>query len=101
MKSTKWKAVSGSAELISAIAVVITLIYVGIQVKQNTAASLAQTIHQVNTQYATLMSHIAVNSELATIYRIATEGGELYPDQATRYRAYLSAFFLLGLRKII
>ncbi len=93
MKSIKWKAIGVIAELIGAIAVVISLLYVGIQIKQNTASTRAQAINQVNSQYGSLMSQIALNGELATIYRIATEGGELDPDQATRYRAYLSAFF--------
>ncbi len=93
MKSIKWKAIGVFAELIGATAVVISLLYVGVQIKQNTASSRAQAINQLNSQYGSLMSQVALNGELATIYRIATEGGELNPDQATRYRAYLSAFF--------
>jgi hypothetical protein len=93
VKSIRWKAIGVFAELIGAIAIVISLLYVGVQINQNTASSRAQAINQVNSQYGSLMSQIALNGELATIYRIATEGGELDPDQATRYRAYLSAFF--------
>ena len=85
-----WGAVG---ELIGGAAIIVSLIYVGVQIKQNTATWRAQSINQVNSQYGALMSQIALNSELATIYRVATEGGELEPDQATRYRAYLSAFF--------
>jgi len=93
MESMNWEAIGIFAEVIGAVAVVISLLYVGIQIKQSAASTRAQAINQVNSQYGSLMSQVALNGELATIYRIATEGGELEPDQATRYRAYLSAFF--------
>ena len=93
MESVNWEAIGIFAEVIGAIAVVVSLLYVGMQIKQSAASTRAQAITQVNSQYGSLMSQIALNGELATIYRIATEGGELDPDQATRYRAYLSAFF--------
>ena len=93
MESVNWEAIGIFAEVIGAIAVVVSLLYVGMQIKQSAASTRAQAINQVNSQYGSLMSQIALNGELATIYRIATEGGELDPDQATRYRAYLSAFF--------
>ena len=88
-----WEVIGIFAEIIGAIAVVVSLLYVGVQIKQSAASTRAQAINQVNSQYGSLMSQIALNGELATIYRIATEGGELNPDQATRYSAYLSAFF--------
>ena len=43
-----WEGVSTIAEVVGAIAVVLTLIYVAIQIKQNTAASRAQSINQIN-----------------------------------------------------
>lgn len=88
-----WEVIGIFAEIIGATAVVVSLLYVGVQIKQSAASTRAQAINQVNSQYGSLMSQIALNGELATIYRLATEGGELDPDQATRYRAYLSAFF--------
>jgi hypothetical protein len=88
-----WEAVSTIAEVIGAIAVVLSLIYVAAQIKQNTAASRSQSINQINSQYGALMNQIAMNGELAKIYRKATEGEELEADELVRYTAYLSAFF--------
>ena len=68
-----WEAIIAVAEVIGAIAVVLSLIYVAIQIKQNTAASRAQSINQINGQYGELMSQIAVNGGLAQIYRKATD----------------------------
>ena len=39
------------------------------------------------------MSQIAMNADLAQIYRKATDGEELGPVESVRYTAYLSAFF--------
>ena len=88
-----WEAIIAVAEVVGAIAVVLSLIYVATQIKQNTEASRAQSINQINGQYGALMSQIATNGELAQIYRKATDGGELEPDELVRYTAYLSAFF--------
>ena len=88
-----WEAIIAVAEVVGAIAVVLSLIYVATQIKQNTEASRAQSINQINGQYGALMSQIATNSDLAHIYRKATDGEELEPDESVRYTAYLSAFF--------
>ena len=88
-----WEAIIAVAEVVGAIAVVLSLIYVATQIKQNTEASRAQSINQINGQYGALMSQIATNGELAQIYRKATDGEELEPDELVRYTAYLSAFF--------
>ena len=88
-----WEAIIAIAEVIGAIAVVLSLIYVATQIKQNTEASRAQSINQINGQYGALMSQIAMNGDLAQIYRKATDGEELQPDESVRYTAYLSAFF--------
>ena len=88
-----WEAIGAIGEIVGGTAVVMTLVYVAIQIKQNTATSRAQAISQVNSQYGALMTQIATNESLAKIYRKATEGGHLEPDETVRYTAYLSAFF--------
>ena len=88
-----WNAIGAIGETVGATAVVLTLVYVAIQLRQSTAASRAQVINQVNSQWGGLMSQIATNEGLAKIYRKATEGGDLDPDETVQYTAYLSAFF--------
>ena len=88
-----WEAISTVAEVIGAVAVVLSLIYVAAQIKQNTEASRSQSINQINSQYGALMSQIAMNDDFAKIYRKATNGEDLEPDESVRYTAYLSAFF--------
>jgi hypothetical protein len=88
-----WEAIAAVGEVVGATAVVLSLIYVATQIKQNTAASRAQSINQINSQYGALMSQIALNGDLAHIYRKAADGEELEPAESVRYTAYLSAFF--------
>ena len=88
-----WEAIGAISEVVGAIAVVLSLIYVATQIKQNTAASRSQSINQINSQYGALMSQVAMNGDLAQIYRKATDGEALDPDETVRYTAYLSAFF--------
>ena len=88
-----WEAIGTVAEVIGAVAVVLSLIYVAAQIKQNTEASRAQSINQINSQYGALMSQIALNEDFARIYRKATNGENLEPVEAVRFTAYLSAFF--------
>lgn len=88
-----WEAIGTAAEVIGAVAVVMSLIYVAAQIKHNTEVSRAQSINQINSQYGALMSQIATNGDFAKIYRKATQGLDLEGDEIVRYTAYLSAFF--------
>jgi hypothetical protein len=88
-----WEAIGAIGEIVGATAVVMTLVYVAIQIKQSTTTSRAQAISQVNSQWRVLMGQIATNEGLAKIYRKATEGGDLGPDETVQYTAYMSAFF--------
>ena len=76
-----WEAIGAISEVVGAIAVVLSLIYVATQIKQNTAASRSQSINQINSQYGALMSQVAMNGDLAQIYRKATDGEALDPDE--------------------
>ena len=88
-----WEAISSFAEVVGAGAVVISLIYVGVQLKLNNSLSRANAFQQINFQFAEVASQLSSDAELARIYRIAAEGGDLDPDEAIRYTAYLTSFF--------
>ena len=88
-----WEAISSFAEVVGAGAVVISLIYVGVQIKLNNSLYPANTFQQINFQFAEVASQLSSDAELARIYRIAAEGGDLDPDEAIRYTAYLTSFF--------
>ena len=97
-----WEAAIGIAEIVGATAVVISLIYVAIQIKQNSHVinqnnqlSQAEAFQHINTHYSDVMSQLAMDAELAHIYRKAIEGQQLDPDESIRYMGFLSTFFVM------
>ena len=95
LERMNWQAVSTIAEAVRPIAVVLSPFSGATQIKQNTEASRAQSINQINSQYGALMSQIAMNGDFAKIYQKATHGLDLEPDDMVRYTAYLSAYFAI------
>lgn len=90
-----WDAIGALGEVIGALAVVVSLIYVGAQLRQSNALSKASAIHTNNAFYADVFSVIATDGELASIYQKATEGQELDPGEFARYTAFLRMYFAM------
>ena len=88
-----WDAVGAVAEMVGAVAVVVSLIYVGAQIRQSNRLSRADTFYNSNVQYAALMSQISGDGDLAKIYRRAKLGEELEPDDLERFKAFLWSYF--------
>ena len=64
-----WDALGAIAELIGAIAVVATLIYLAAQIRQNTLSNRNAALQTVSSQYADWLSTIIENESVARIYR--------------------------------
>jgi hypothetical protein len=81
-------------ELISAVAVVISLVYLAIQVRQNTRMMRVSTHHGVNTAFNAL--HVAYASDPA-VSNLLVRGGEDYAqldrDDRLRYALLMRASF--------
>ena len=96
MESLTLEQASYLAEIIGVIAVVISLIYVGLQVKQNTLAIKLSTVHNVAEEWRDTSALISSNGDLA---EILTKGfGDLHSikggDQLRAY-AYMQNLFNL------
>ncbi len=95
-----WEAVVAIVELIGLLAVVISLIYLAIQVRQNselieqnTFVARSSMVHETSVFYARFFELIAENSDLAQIYRKGLAGESLDPDDATRFESLLEVYF--------
>jgi len=95
-----WDAIIGISEMIGAAAIVVSLVYVAIQIKQNSnliernnELSAAQAFHFTNTQYSAVFSQLSADADLARIYRRAIEGEILDEDEAIRFVAFVNTFF--------
>ena len=87
-----WEAISAIGQTISAIAVLITLVYLSIQIKQNTSAvqnSASDTV--MNTAMGTAHS-VGSSIENSTIWRKGVHDFDsLNEDEATQFRLFIIA----------
>jgi hypothetical protein len=81
-----WDAVGALAELVGAGAVVLTLIYLSIQLRHNTQAVRNESERGVLEDANTWMYKIIENPELAELYRKGMRGEELSSNDRLRYR---------------
>jgi len=68
-----WQAAGALGEIVGAFAVVISLVYLAIQVRQNTAAIAAQAAHDALAAVREFNQHLMVNPPMARIFRIGQE----------------------------
>lgn len=86
-------------ELIAAVATVATLVYLAIQVRDNSRAvnrsnefAQASSIHQITELFNELNWRLASDGELADIYTRALAGEELSATEATRFQAFVNTY---------
>jgi hypothetical protein len=87
----KLREIGDLANFIAAVGVIISLLFVAYEVKQNTEASLAANRHTV---IAALREQLLVRAQspsLSTVIEAAASGKELTPAQHSQYIAYLFA----------
>lgn len=88
-----WDAVGAVAEVIGAVAVVVTLIYLAIQIRQNTNAVRLQTGHNISEEYRDIFAIISQNEGLADlIHRAALDHESISGADKARYYALNSNF---------
>lgn len=96
-----WEAVGAAGEIIGALAVFITLVYLAIQIRQNTKAVQAAAIDSANTHVSNIRMHIFSDPDVTSLYRRGNEDPEgLSEEEAIRYRLLIHNI-LLALSNII
>lgn len=91
--------VGSIGELIAAIATVATLVYLAIQVRDNSRAltrsnefAQAGSIHDITLLFNELNWRLASDGELADIHTRALAGEKLTPTEATRFVAFVNTY---------
>ena len=82
-----WQAVSAIAEVVGVIAVVVSLIYLAIQIRQNTKVSRAATRQAIAESTEKLGDDLINNSDMAAIFVRHLSGGALSPAEKLRLQA--------------
>jgi len=72
-----WDAVIALTEIAGVIAVIASIIYVGVQIKQNTAIARATIVHETSVFYSRFYEVLAADADLTDIYRRGIQGEEL------------------------
>jgi hypothetical protein len=95
-----WDAIVAIVEVVGLIAVVVSLAYLAIQVRQNsqlisqnTFVARSAMVHETSVFYARFFEMIADNSELASIFRRGVDSEELDPNEITRFEALMEVYF--------
>lgn len=71
-----WEAVGAVGEILGAVAVVITLVYLAMQVRQNTKAVQAAAIDSANTHVSDIRMEIFSDADVTSLYRRGNEDPE-------------------------
>ncbi len=82
-----WNAISAIADVIGVIAIVVSLIYVSVQIKQNTKVARAATRQAISESTENLGSDLISNGEIAEIFVKHLSGKELSPVENLRLQA--------------
>ena len=86
-----WEAAGAVGEIIGALAVFITLVYLAVQIRQNTGAVRAAALDSSVNALTTVRAKIHDSGELADIYLRGCENPESLTDvELTRYRLLLT-----------
>lgn len=87
-----WDALGAIGELIGAVAVVGTLIYVGRQIHQANEQSRSQARYSFIDAYGKMNASITENRAVASIFRRGMDGTNLDDDEAMQFFALLGQF---------
>ena len=94
MKKPSLSDIGNLAEAVAAVAVIASLVYLGIQIQQNTKAVRASSYQEVANGVTNYMSSLAQNGELARIYVQGSKDlTQLSPEESLRFESALAQLF--------
>lgn len=96
-----WQDLGAIGDFVGGIAVVVSLIYVGFQIRQNSRhieqnsrQIQASSYHATNDAFYRWFSFLAENADLASLWRRALAGAALKDEEITRVHSLLAMIFL-------
>jgi hypothetical protein len=89
-----WEALGAIGEIVAAVAVVVSLIYLAVQIRQNTRWLRASTHHSLTSLTVEMNRVIEENPDMARIMRVGTQDfQQLTPDERLRFNTNLTSRF--------
>lgn len=91
-REARWKVVGS---VLGGLGVIGSLVFVALEIRQNTAAVRSATIQAISEQSFTAVAQLVENADLRAAYEAATTGTDLTPEQRFHLR-----MFYLGIMRI-
>jgi len=95
-----WEAIVAIVEVIGLSAVVVSLVYLAVQVRQNSELlgqnillARSAMVHETSALYPRFFELIAESPDLASIYRRGINSEELDPDEVVRFESLIEVYF--------
>jgi hypothetical protein len=90
-----WEAIGAVGETVGALAVLVTLIYLAMQIRQNTRSVQAAAVDSANSQVSKIREVIFADANVANMYRRGNEDpARLSEDDTIRYRLLMHNIML-------
>ena len=90
-----WEAIGAVGETVGALAVLVTLVYLAMQIRQNTKAVQAAAVDSANSQVSKIREVIFADADVANMYRRGNEDpASLSEDDTIRYRLLIHNIML-------
>jgi hypothetical protein len=89
-----WDAIIATSEVISAIAIIASLIYVAVQIRQNNSIARSTIIHGTNSDAMRFPELIVQNAEVAAIYQKGTNGESLTGNDLVRFLGLIEVYLI-------
>jgi len=90
-----WEAIGAVGETVGALAVLVTLVYLAMQIRQNTRAVQAAAVDSANSQVSKIREVIFAGADVANMYRRGNEDpASLSEDDTIRYRLLMHNIML-------
>lgn len=90
-----WNAIIAVAEIIGVIAIIASLIYVAIQIRQNTSIARAGMVHDTSVAWGNYHQMLATDAELSGMYIRGVSGESLNPVEVLRFQSIVELYLTL------
>ena len=89
-----WDAIGAIGDAVGGIGIVVSLVYLAIQTRNNTSAIHAASLHEVNASFAEISLALSMNSEMTELIQKVLSGeAELTPIERARFGFFATSFW--------
>jgi hypothetical protein len=84
-----WDAVGAISEIVGVVAIIASLIYVAVQIRQNTDIARATIVHETSVSFSRFHELLSADAELTDIYLRGVKGEDLTEIETRRFNSLI------------